>query len=92
MGKTKHARLRKPPDEKLAGMIHRSFEAERRATAREFAVLTEKMDAGFAAVLKETRQANERLTEVWSAVNRIEKDVLAEHARRIERLEANPGL
>ena len=76
--------------EKLARMIEQGFRAT--ATIRDLADLREEMRGGFHKVNGQINEIKEELHLVWAAVNRIEKEILGDHARRIERLEAKLGI
>ncbi len=69
--------------EDLAGSIERLT----RTVADLAGAVGKRFDEIDRSVATGFRETEERLTEIWSAVNRIEKDLLGDHARRIERLE-----
>lgn len=74
----------------LARMIEQGFRTT--ATIRDLADLREETRVGFHKVNAQISDIKEELHLVWAAVNRIEKEILGDHARRIERLEAKLGI
>lgn len=76
--------------EKLARMIEQGFRTT--ATIRDLADLREETRTGFHKVNVQINEIKEGLHLVWVAVNRIEKEILEDHARRIERLETKLGI
>lgn len=80
--------------DKLARMIERGFASieTRMATNRDLLDLREETRTGFHKVNGQINEIKEELHLIWAAVNRIEKEILEDHARRIERLETKLGI
>ena len=76
--------------EKLARMIEQGFRET--ATLRDLGDFRDAVEKRFDHGDEERRATHEQIRLIWAAVNRIEKEILGDHARRIERIESKLGI